>query len=283
MLRGVSYENILNAEVRVIIMPEGKDPDDIIKEDTGAWEKLVANAIPIIDFTFDSVTSRLDLGTAKGKAQATDELLPIIAEINNPVRQAHYLQKLAHLVQVSEHTIETALNRINSIRSGRKARARPKEVVTLRPIASVPLEEHCLALLLQHPELKNADQKLSPEYFQNSENREIFTVWQQVDDLSSLKEGLEPALHEQFDYLAAKSLPSNRVEERYSDYVRSLRLRFLRNLEAKNAEMLALEAETGGAGADLAKLKEQGIEISSQIREIFQQKPRGGRAKEARK
>ena len=31
MLRCVDYENTLNAEIKVIIMPEGKDPDDVIR------------------------------------------------------------------------------------------------------------------------------------------------------------------------------------------------------------------------------------------------------------
>ena len=47
MLRGVSYENILGAEVRVIILPEGKDPDDVIKEDAEIWQHLIAEALPV--------------------------------------------------------------------------------------------------------------------------------------------------------------------------------------------------------------------------------------------
>ena len=39
----------------------------------------------------------------------------------------------------------------------------------LRPIVSAPVEEYCLALLLQHPELKGNSQDLSPEYFEKSE------------------------------------------------------------------------------------------------------------------
>ncbi|MFC1913975.1 DNA primase [Chloroflexota bacterium] len=285
MLRGVSYENILDAEIRVVIIPEGKDPDDIIKEDAGTWEKLLANAIPIVDFTFNSVTNGLDLSTAKAQSLAVERLLPIVAKIKDPIRQPYYISKLAELVNKDKHTIEAALNKLNAPSPIRQKMQETKEQAisrTLSQIKSDPLEEHCLALLLQHSELKTADQELPPKYFQNSENREIFTAWQRVDDLSSLKGELEPALHEQLDYLVGKSLPSNRVEERYADFVRSLKLRFFRNLEARKAEKLALEAETGGAGADLAKLEEQGMEPSTQIREIFQQKLRGGRAKEAR-
>ena len=40
--------------------------------------------------------------------------------------------------------------------------------------------------------------------------------------------------------------------------------------------MLALEAESGGTAAELAKLKEQGIDVSIQLGEVFTQKARRG-------
>ena len=51
--------------------------------------------MPVVDYTFNMVTAELDLTTAGGKSLAVDKLLPIIAEIKDPIRQAHYLQKLA--------------------------------------------------------------------------------------------------------------------------------------------------------------------------------------------
>jgi len=108
MLRTVGYENILNAEMRVIVIPEGKDPDDIIREDIKAWQGLVADTIPIVDYTIDKAISPLDLTTARGKSLAVDRLLPIVAKINDPIRQAHYLQKLAGLVKVGLPALEAA-------------------------------------------------------------------------------------------------------------------------------------------------------------------------------
>ncbi len=66
MLRGVSYENILEAEVKVVTMPAGKAPDDVIKDNPESWRELLATAQPIMDYTFGMVTAELDLATAKG-------------------------------------------------------------------------------------------------------------------------------------------------------------------------------------------------------------------------
>ncbi len=274
-LRAVGYENTLDAEVKVIILPRGKDPDDVIKEDAKAWEKLLREALPVVDYTFNMVTSELDLTTAKGKSSAVDKLLPIIAEIKDDIRQAHYLQKLAHLLKVSERSIEAALTRIRP-RPGRGRAEEPKQEVAthLHPLLSSPIEEYCLALLLQHPELKYRQEGLSPEYFETSENREIFVAWQRSDKIESVKEGLDSATHEHLDSLLTRNLLSTKIEQKYAECALRLREKFLRSLATKIEAVLALEAQSGGRAADLAKLKEQGVEVNIQLGEVFAQKSR---------
>jgi DNA primase len=272
-LRAVGYENTLDAEVKVIIMPKGKDPDDVIKEDAKAWQKLVEEALPIVDYTFNVVTSELDLTKASGKSQAVDKLLPIVAEIKNPIRQAHYLQKLAQLLKVSERSIEAALARIRP----RQARLKPlKEEAppTQHPLLASPKEEYCLALLLQHPELKNSAQELLAEYFENSENREIFIAWQQNDKIELVREKLEPEIHEYLESLLGRELISDNIEQKYAACALDLREKYYRSLIRKTGEVLALEAESGGGAAELAKLKELDITANTQLAEVLAQRNR---------
>jgi hypothetical protein len=134
------------------------------------------------------------------------------------------------------------------------------------------VEELCLTLLLQHPELKASVADLSSEYFENSEHREIFLAWQQVDDITSLKERLDASIHDQLDSLSQKDLPPAPADKKLANCVLRMKERYLRNLEARKSEVLALEAETGGSDAELAKLKEQGIETSVRLSEIFAKK-----------
>jgi len=278
MLRCVGYENSLDTEVRVVVLPGGKDPDDVIKEDAKTWQHLLENAFPVVDYTFNMITSKLDLTIASGKSQARDELIPIAAEIKDSTRQDHYLTRLSELTGTSYHNLETALTRIKADRRAKK----PKSEAVARavhPLHSSPLEEYCLTLLLQHPKLKNSSEDPLPEYFENSENREIFIAWQQANDLPSLKDKLDTAIWEHLDALVNKSIPTNQIEQKYADCVLRLREKALRGLEAQRAELLTLEVELGGTGADLAKLKDEGIETSTQLLEV--QKAR--RAQEQRR
>jgi DNA primase len=277
--RIVTYVGIPDVEVKVLILPRGKDPDDVIKENPKTWQNLLEEALPIVDYTFNMVASGLDLTTAKDKSLAADKLLPIIAEIKDMVRQAHYLQKLARLVQVSERSLEAALGRIRAsqVRVKAKESKQGGEIRRLQPLFSSPVEEECLAWLLQYPELKTHCQGLLPEYFENSENREIFFAWQKVNNLTSLREKLDAAVHEHLDSLVARSLPpasQTKREDVIADCILRLRENFFRSLAAKRAEKLALEAESNGVAGDSAKLQEQAVEESRQLREIFTQKSR---------
>ncbi|MCJ7743446.1 MAG: DNA primase [Dehalococcoidales bacterium] len=287
MLRCVDFENTpdrIGAEIKVIILPTGKDPDDVIRENPPAWPRLVeAEAIPVMDYTFDMVTAKLDLTTARDKSLAADRLLPIIAQIKDVVRRAHYLQKLARLVKVSERNLEAALKSGKAGPAKRPDRGRgdkePATKPSRHPLVSSPVEEYCLALLLQHPELRDHPDTpilLSGEYFENSENREIFTAWRETSDLAALRERIDSAMWEHLDSLVNKHIPASQIEQKYANCVLRLREKFLRNLEKQREAILTLEAEAGGTSAELAKLQEQGIEISTELKEVFTLKAKRG-------
>jgi DNA primase len=260
MLRTVGYENILNAEIRVILLPAGKDPDEVMREDMTKWQEFVTGAIPLVDFLFEKTVVNLDLSTARDKSAAVDKLLPVIAAITDPIRQAHYLQKLAALVKVDMNTIKASLTRLKPTPIRGKIVSRP--IAVPRPVTSSPREEYCLALLLQYPELREFQSDISPEYFSHTENREIFLAWQEAADNQALKDRLDSALHEHLDVIINKELPvtRNNIEGRLNDCVMELRKAYLRNLAAQRAD--SAEAEV-----DITRLEED-ASISSQLREL---------------
>jgi len=240
MLRTVGYENVLNAEMRVILLPEGRDPDEVIREDINRWQGLVEKAKPLIDFLFEKTTAKLDMSTARDKSGAVDRLLPVIAEINDPIRQAHYLQKLAGVVQVDMNTIKASLSRIKPPPGRRPARREGQAVPVKarRIMATGSREEYLLALLLQNPELKLGLEDISAECFENTENREIYNAWKESGDVVSLKERVDPAIREHVEAIVNKSLPGagNNIEQRCIDCACELKKTYLKNLAARIAE-----------------------------------------------
>lgn len=95
----------LAANLSILSMPEGSDPDDVIRRDPSQWERLIGEAKPLVDFYFQVVADQVDLTSAQGKAAAVAELAPLIAELGDEIERQHYIQELSRLVQVDELTI----------------------------------------------------------------------------------------------------------------------------------------------------------------------------------
>lgn len=103
--RGLTFEQRLSANLFITRMPEGRDPDDVIRADPAQWQAVLDDAKPLVDFYFDVVAAQSDLTSALGKGQAVAELAPLIAELSDEVERQHYIQRLSRLVQIDEQTI----------------------------------------------------------------------------------------------------------------------------------------------------------------------------------
>jgi hypothetical protein len=112
-----------------------------------------------------------------------------------------------------------------------------------------------------------------PEYFENSENREIFNAYLSTENISSIKETLDDFICEHLDSLVAKSLPDKNLEGRLTDCILLLKKEFFQHLERKRGAAFA-EAAEANPGADLNLLKQQGIEPSSELNDVFKQRSR---------
>lgn len=192
----IRYEEQLAAEIRILMLPEGLDPDELISRDRARWDQLVAEALPVADYFFQVVLSETDLSSAKGKRQAMERLLPVIAAMGSPAERTHYLQRLAQRLRLDERELLPELERLRGSGEAKATKERGRRTAgqsATAPAAhsqhSVPaaseqpeevvfgLEERCLALLLQTPALlaeMTEIASLSGEAFQDVRNRQVF-------------------------------------------------------------------------------------------------------------
>jgi DNA primase len=277
-LRGKAILAYSNAEANVILLPPGKDPDEVIREDPALWQQLVEQAMPILDFAFQSVISKVDINKAKDKSLAVQKLLPSIYEIKDPTQKFHYVEKLARALKIKTSDIEVALQKLKTARK-RPQPSKPTEQARLaRQFVSSPIEEYCLALLLQYPELRPLARELSPEHFESTENREVFVKWQHSSDISDLENGLDTSLLEHLYYLVNKNFPPAVQESertRHFDLancILRLQEKLSRKLETEKEAALEIERERGGISSELSKLEERGINSGQQLHELFVKK-----------
>ena len=95
--------------VRVARLPEGKDPDEVIRDAPDLWREAIRTAQPIIEFLIDYYATAFDVRRPEGKRHAVAALVPLLREIRDPVVRDGYLQALAHRTGVEERVLLEAL------------------------------------------------------------------------------------------------------------------------------------------------------------------------------
>ncbi len=168
----------IDIDLRVLSLPDGRDPDDVVRSDPELWPRLVEEAKPVLDHLFDVSGARHDLTQPRERSVMVAELAPFIALTADRVLQSHYLQRLSRMARVDEATLRLEL------RQPVRARQLPNDDVpedlrrqVTAQRAHDPREEFTLALLFQYPELRDEASGLDPEFFNHSENRALFESW----------------------------------------------------------------------------------------------------------
>lgn len=161
-----------DVDLRVLTLPIGKDPDELIRAAPDLWRALVADAPPVVDHLFASVMGRLDTNDPAAKSKAAETLLPAIQALDDPIRQGHYVRKLAEALGVDERAL---LDRQRGIRTNVPPKAQPASPA--RPPVTVSadtrLEHYALGVVLRYPDLDPAALGLTPDLFAGEAERQV--------------------------------------------------------------------------------------------------------------
>ena len=103
-------------EIRVITPPEGKDPDEFIRNaGVEAYFKHLEHAPLLIDFQINEVLkNKNDAKTPSDKMKLVKEIIPILAEIQNKIVRAEYVKMVASNLSIDENALQSELNKWDS-------------------------------------------------------------------------------------------------------------------------------------------------------------------------
>jgi DNA primase len=105
------YQAQVDMTLHVAALPLGVDPDEVILAEPQRWRTLVDNALPIVEFFFGLVANGAT-SAAERRQRANQELLPVIAEIADPLERGHYVDRLATVLEVPESVIVSAVEQL---------------------------------------------------------------------------------------------------------------------------------------------------------------------------
>ncbi len=263
-------------DVGVVRLPDGRDPDEVMRDDPDAWRQATESPQPIMEYLIDSFARRHDPRTLAGRERLIAAVMPTLRRVTSPTERDGYLQVLARRSGVDERVLLEELKRTDTS-SAASAQRRGEggshvgakinlEAVLASPDALDPeavsrtldpVESALLRMLLLKPHLRQlVAGRLEPADFTTTPARELWRVLQDQPadgfDRSKLVESLEPTLAAVARTLFARTDPLPDDEPALQQAVEQSLLTLERNrmaelLEYKRAELAEAEAADDSA------------------------------------
>jgi DNA primase catalytic core len=106
-------------KIRVLRIPDGKDPDDYFKTHTAEeFEALMREAPDGLRFRFDCALEGILLHTSDGQLEAVHRLLPLLARVKHPIMRAQLLATYSERLRLSEEALKQDLARYEGKQPG---------------------------------------------------------------------------------------------------------------------------------------------------------------------
>lgn len=180
----MSQAGKLQLDVRVLQLPNGKDPDDFIRATPDQWPEVVNRAKPLVDYVIEMGTRGLSANAdIHERERLARELLPLLTATESDLQRNDNIQRLAMRLHIHERDLITwARNAGNGNKpttppnfrrpqpngggngnhprnNGGFYRPNGQNGHTRQP--GIATERYCLSMLLQNPNgLFNANRKL---------------------------------------------------------------------------------------------------------------------------
>ena len=116
-IRALPIVQAAGAQVFVISVPDGKDPDEFVrKHGAEAFAELIKNATPLVDYRIKYVLANTERATTDGKLKALQEIFPVIEKVKSETELNEHLKKIAAALALDELILLNAWKKFSSKR-----------------------------------------------------------------------------------------------------------------------------------------------------------------------
>ena len=147
-MRGVDLAIASGLEVKIIAIPQGKDPADTIKENPKIWTQAVSSAKPVISHFLERSLKKFGSDHRGLRLDVTSKVLPYVALLNNEVDKAHWIGEISSFLGLKEDPILDEVRKLSKL--GREVLIedkRPKSEKMIPKTRKDLLEDRILGIL----------------------------------------------------------------------------------------------------------------------------------------
>lgn len=115
-LRGLDILKREGLKVKVVPLPEGLDPDDLIREQGAeGYSSCLEKAMPLIDFRILCVRRKYDMQKTEERREFVKEALPIVKEAESETEKEELLKRISKISGVSITALSADLEKVTVV------------------------------------------------------------------------------------------------------------------------------------------------------------------------
>lgn len=143
-------------EIKILVLPNGQDPDDFIRANGfEAYKKQHKdNATTYLQFVLETAVSTRNLSVPKQKAEAIEEVLPIISTVSNPIQKRESFDQAMNFLRVDDAILKRDLWQSVKIGSKIETQTVKQQVARATQAKMTVAEQRLLELLIYDDELR---------------------------------------------------------------------------------------------------------------------------------
>ncbi|HUD06148.1 MAG TPA: DNA primase [Candidatus Saccharimonadales bacterium] len=203
-IRAIPIASKVDVSLSVIDLKDAKDPDELIKKNSEAWEKAINQPEYAVDWIIKHYQQKFDITSAQGKKMYSDTIIPIIKNLNDQIEQEHYIKKIARLLDVSQDALESKMQLGNKPTHRYKAHQTSPDADTDN-LETIKAQDRLLALTLMQPKLRDFILPMKQEMLPSADARKFLQFLKANPDFAGDVNAL-PALQTLADYVKILSL-----------------------------------------------------------------------------
>ena len=142
-------------EIKVLVLPDGQDPDDFVRaHGTEGYNEARGKAQPYLNFVLNASMSGRSFSNAKQKAEAIEEVLPILSVIKNPIQKRESFDQTMTHFRIDDDSLRRDL--WHSVKNGHQTEPEvlKRQVRRFTQTKVTVAEQHLLELLINDRELQ---------------------------------------------------------------------------------------------------------------------------------
>ena len=174
----INFTNI-KLEIEIASITEGKDPDELIRNNPADWKKVIESSIPLHSHLINNLELVYDLNDPIQKNQAANSVYKIVFENQNNHIQDQILNLLSKKLNVLRENLPKPENKNKNLKI--------PDHKTSQTVNENLVERHVLALVVQNEHLKNYIKEHPEEIFSEIKFRELFSKLKD-EEISTLED-----------------------------------------------------------------------------------------------